>query len=90
MSFARLEGYRIDPYSADDVCRQLNCTFIVLETFMTLEEFAQYLEDLSDEATDYWYCRIDPHGYQSPDKSASCTFGFLSEIDAMAFKLRWA
>ncbi len=89
MSFGKMEGYRVDPYSANDVCSQLRCTFIVLEAKMDLKEYAQYLEDLDDEATDYWYCTIDPHSYQSMERPASCTFGFISEIDASGFKLRW-
>lgn len=88
MSFEKIEGYRVDPYGADSVSRQIDRTFIVLKASMSLEEYSQYVEDLIDEATDYWYCKIDPHGYQL-DNPATCTFGFISDIDATGFKLRW-
>ena len=90
MSFCLMEGerYRIrtDEYVRAE--RQLSTKFICMTARMTSQEYNQYIENLRDEVTDYWFAVPIESGFVS-GKSALCEFGFISNIDAMGFKLRW-
>lgn len=86
MSFGVINRHRVAAFEEKSVSKQLNRSFIVLKTRMNLPEYEQYIKDLDVEATDYWYCRFTPH---SIARQSVCTFAFISDIDAMAFKLRW-
>ena len=85
MSFCIMEGerYRIRTEEFEKAERQLSTKFICFKATMTVEEYHEYLEDLRIEATDYWFALT------IEAKLSLREFGFISDVDAMGFRLRW-
>lgn len=89
MSFDKIKRsrFRISTRNRMKVERQLKTTFISCLTKMMENDYRQYIKDLEDEATDYWFgSRI---GAAEPNQPRLYEFGFISSIDAMGFKLKW-
>ena len=82
MSFCLMEGERyrihIDDFLRAE--RQLSDKFTRFTSPMSKQEYDEYILDLKNEASDYWFAIRMGDVYN---------FGFMSNIDAMGFKLRW-
>lgn len=74
------ERYRIRTEEFERAERQLSDKFTCFRSMMSKQEYDEYIRDLKIEASDYWFATRIGGVYE---------FGFMSNVDAMGFKLRW-